>query len=67
MPIEGEDIGVRVIAGDQSERGNPRKSSRGIRDAVAISVWNCFVTSFLAMTQFYRQLRHIDILVSPVI
>ena len=44
-----------VIASDQRERGNPTKSSRGIRDAVAISVWDCFVTSFLAMTAFFRQ------------
>jgi len=39
-----------VIASDHRERGNPTKSSRGIEDAVAISVWDCFVTSFLAVT-----------------
>jgi hypothetical protein len=55
LPIEGEDIGIMVIASDQRERGNPTKSSRGIRDAVAISVWDCFITSFLAMTAFHRQ------------
>jgi hypothetical protein len=39
MPIEGEDIGVRVIAGGQRELGNmaQRVITRLLKEAVVIS------------------------------